>query len=280
MRKLGRSDFCKAGKYAKRLSCTTSLLTIVRRRRTIGAMDWRNIVEDAEYVPSVVQPEMSSVVSRALDAGATAPLQYMGAGMTGVVFCNGDVAYKVARRVSPLLRRMLGDEAEWLAAAGRVRDVRKHVARLHGYDPQSIVIVRECPRRDPEMTSYRYGERRLSDLHSEIEHKMIPHGWTAPEFKPDSYVITKSGPVLVDASMPARVGHVLLDYVHDVMTGRRTTDERPGDLAFEVRREIGQTLEPQEAEPVLIELEAFGAQRHGDYRSRRKLPSRRRSRRR
>ncbi len=236
-----------------------------------SCVDWRSIVEDAEYVPAIVAPEMPGVVERALDAGASAPLEYMGAGMTGVVLCSGDVAYKIGRRVSPILRRMLGDEAEWLKAAGAVRDVRKHVARLQDYDPRNIVIMRSCPRRDPEMSAYRYGEGRLSDLHSEIERLMLPHGWTAPEFKADSYVITKKGPVLVDASMPARVGHVLLDYVRDVLGGQRATDERPSDLAFEVRREIGQTLDAAEAEPVLKELERLeaGDTRHGDLRRKR-----------
>jgi hypothetical protein len=222
-------------------------------------MDWRTLVDDADYVPAIVTPEMPDVVRRGVAAGAKPPLEYVGAGMTSVVLCKGAVAYKIGRRSSSSLRRMLGDEAEWMATAGRVSGVRQYVPRLVRYDRENVVIVRGCPKRDPEMTAYRYGEGRLWDLHRDIEKKMLPHGWTAPEFKADSYVLTKKGPVLVDASMPARVGQVLLDYVREILSGRRTTDERLSDLAFEVRREVGQTIDPADAKPVLDELSARGA---------------------
>ena len=103
----------------------------VSLRRT-GAI----LVMDAEYVPAAVLPEMPSVVERALAAGARPPLEYVGAGMTSVVFCTGDVAFKVGRRATPTLRRMLGEEAEWLEAAGRVPGVREHVAQFYVLQPR------------------------------------------------------------------------------------------------------------------------------------------------
>ena len=142
------------------------------------AEDWRDLVTDAEYVPAAVLPEMPSVVERALAAGARPPLEYVGAGMTSVVFCTGDVAFKVGRRATPTLRRMLGEEAEWLEAAGRVPGVREHVAQFYGYNPEEVVITRACPKRDPDMSAYRYGESKLWDLHHKtIAPLMLPHGW-------------------------------------------------------------------------------------------------------
>ena len=75
--------------------------------------------------------------------------------------------------------------------------------------------------------------------------------------------------------MPSRVGHVLLEYVKDVLSGRRVTDERLGDLAFAVRIEVGRTLTPEEAAPVLRALPAENPRR-GPAGNRPPAPPRRR----
>lgn len=218
------------------------------------AQDWHAVLApgDERYIPKVVLPQMPDVVARALAAGARPPLEYVGAGMTGVVFCAGDIAYKIARDTQPIDHHIFEEEAEWLKAAARVPGVASHVARFRHFDPENLVIERDCPHPDPDMSAWRYGENRLFDLHRQIEHEMIPHGWTAPEFKPDSYVLTTRGPVLVDASMPSRVGDELAQYVRDVVAGERELwTTRPTDLAFSVRREIGQTLSKDEADQLL-----------------------------
>lgn len=210
---------------------------------------------ESRYVPAVVLPQMPDVVARAAAAGMPAGAEVMGAGMTGVVFCVGDEAFKVARQASTTLRRMLSDEAEWLAAAAAVPDVAPRVARIRRFDPGNVVIVRDCPRADPEEPRWKW-ESALFDVHRAIEQSMLPNGWSAPEFKPDSYVLTSNGPILVDASMPSRVGHVLSLYVEDIVEGERPLDdERPSDLAFAVRREVGQTLPQEEADRLQALLE-------------------------
>jgi hypothetical protein len=217
-------------------------------RRATETADWRDVLgDDARFVPEVVVPQMPDIMARTLAAGAPSSLEFMGAGMTGVVFCAGDVAYKVARATKPINQSFFEDEAEWLMAAARVPKVAKHVAKIYRFDSQNLVIERECPKQD--RSTYSYGESKLFDLHREIERDMIPHGWSAPEFKPDSYIITTRGPVLVDASMPSRVGQELAHYVEAIVAGERPlrTGDRPSDLAFTVRREIGQTLSKEEA---------------------------------
>ena len=213
--------------------------------------DWQSFLVpgDARYVPAIVRPQMPSVIERAIAAGAPEPLEYVGAGMTGVVLCADGVAYKIARDTRPIDHQIFEEEAEWLEAASQVPNVAPYVATFEGFDPDNLVIVRACPQTDPDMSAWRYGEDKLFDLHRRIEREMIPYGWTAPEFKPDSYVLTKQGPILVDASMPSRVGNELAEYVQAVVAGDRPLwTSRPTDLAFAVRREIGQTLSKQEAD--------------------------------
>jgi len=211
--------------------------------------DWRNylVPGDDQYIPQPILPQMSDIVARAIASGAPIPLEFMGAGMTGVVFCAGDVAYKVARATKPINHSFFEDEAEWLAAAARVSDVAPHVARIYRFDPDNLVIERECPKSD--RSTYSYGESKLFDLHQEIGHAMIPHGWSAPEFKPDSYIITARGPILVDASMPSRVGEELVRYVEAAVSGERQLwNTRPSDLAFAVRSEVGRTISKGESD--------------------------------
>lgn len=217
-----------------------------------GAADesWEDYLapDEAQYVNVTVLPQMPDIVARAAAGGMPRGAEYMGAGMTGVVFCVGEVAYKVARSTQPISHSMFGDEAEWLDAAARVGSVAPHVARIHRFDPVNLVIVRDCPRKDPDQSMSRW-ESRLWDLHREIERDMLPHGWTAPEFKPDSYVLTAQGPILVDASMPSRVGAVLARYVEGIVAGARPLgNDSPSDLAFAVRREVGQTLSQAESD--------------------------------
>lgn len=223
-------------------------------------MNWEDalVPGDVRYIPSIVLPQMPGIVARALAAGAKPPFEFVGAGMTGVVFCVGGAAYKVARGTQPINHQVFEDEADWLADAARVPAVAPHVARFRRFDSENLVIIRACPAADPDQSTWRYGEGKLFDLHRRIEAAMLPHGWNAPEFKPDSYVLTKNGPVLVDASMPSRVGKKLARYVKAAAAGRQPLwATTPQDLAFAVRMERDRTLTSEEVD----RLQALIAQR-------------------
>ena len=69
-----------------------------------GTDSWEDYLapDEARYVPAIVLPQMPDIVARAAAGGMPRGAEYMGAGMTGVVFCVGEVAYKVARSSEPI----------------------------------------------------------------------------------------------------------------------------------------------------------------------------------
>lgn len=174
--------------------------------------------------------------------------------MTGVVFCTQGRAYKVARGEHN--RHVFGEEADFLRDASTVPWVRERIAPLERFDERNLVLVKECL--EPVG---RTSESKLFDLHREMERRMLPHGWTAPEFKADSYVTTREGPKLVDAGFAHRVGENLLRYTRDIMARRRQPGEheRPSDMAFSIRMEKGRTLTEKQADPVLAKLAVLEA---------------------
>lgn len=200
-------------------------------------------------------PEIENIIERALAAGATPPLDFVGAGMTAAVFCDAKgKGYKVARNERTY--SMLSEEAEWLYVANQIPVVQDHVARFGRYHDKLGVIEREC------VAGKRAGwkdSRRVHDMMDFFKQAMMPYGWSAPERKEDSFIITRDrGLVLVDASMPHRVGRNLVQYTLDILNGKRRRGpyETNEDLAFSIRMESGSTIPPEVADRVLSKLNA------------------------
>lgn len=208
----------------------------------------------ADRTLRVLGDELEEAASRAVHAGAVGDLTFQGAGATGIVFCDTrNVAYKVARHGrEPSVR----EEAEWLERASHVPGVREHVARNARYDKKHNVLVRECVQGKvgtPRQTS------KLFNVHQNIRGAMAPYGWLAPEFKEDSYVLTRDrGAVLVDASSALRVGKELVRYAQDVLAARRPQTERLEDIAFAIRQERGTSIPAPVADALLAKLRARG----------------------
>lgn len=233
------------------------------REPTAG--DWRQYLENPTHVSSYVRDEMPDIVERALRAGARAPLEYQGAGMTAVVLCDANNrAWKVARHFDPDERPRndvftLDDEAEWLETAAEVPGVREHVARIVKYHPELAVIERECV----IGRNGHYYRGSLVDLHNDLGRKMAAHGWRMPEFKEDSYVLRESdgAPILVDASSPIRIGNRQLEYVRDILDGRREARKTDRDLSLswtiEAEKSSGR-IRPEDADEVLQRLQERG----------------------
>lgn len=188
-------------------------------------------------------------MERAIKSGAPTPLEYVGAGMYGIVLCDvNDHAWKVARvpKVDPdhdFNLDSVATEYEWLRDAAQ-SPIARNVAMVYAIHEDQLVLERECVRGRAGVWA---DDRKLHELHDRIAKAMIPRGWTAPEFKENSYIIRDDGtPVLVDISMALRVGENLTGYVEDVLAGRRRTHESWRDLAYAVLGEMRKKTVPED----------------------------------
>lgn len=216
----------------------------MRRRRPIRPLaSGARAIRNAREVPEQYEEEIEGAAKRALAAGARGPLHYIGMGMTGIVFSDRtrNLAYKVAREGGGhSARSMLEEEAEWFRSAARGASTRQRVPGGVRWNKTHGVLIRQFIHGNPGGWSQ---EGRLWDLHNKLKADMIPRGWTAPEFKGDSWVYRPgrrggaAEPILVDGSMPLRVGKTLLRYALDVAAGRRRAREPLSDIAYSVYAE-------------------------------------------
>ena len=238
-----------------------------RRRSALGgAQSIREQAEDylGERAFQFVEPELDEAERRARAAGAQGELEFVGAGMTGIVMCDATGhAFKVSRRAIARPKQDTGvvaEEAAWLQQAAKLPEVAKHVARGVRYDAHNHVLVREClvPRKSRER--HRINETRLRALHDRIGAAMRQQGWSAPEYKPDSYVYTRDrGPVLVDAGFAHRDGAALVRDVLDALNNRRALEwrESPVNLAWQLRMERDKSIPAPVANKLLKRLQAL-----------------------
>ncbi len=211
-----------------------------RRRRTYGPQKGP-LLREVEYLPGRYRDEILEAAPRAIAAGAKPPLAFVGIGMTGIVFAdrNRNLAYKVAR--DDFSRSQIQEEAEWFRAAAKNPETRHLVPRGVRYHRPSGVLIRQYVDGKP---GGEWGDDRdIYAQHSALFKAMIPYGWTAPEKKSDSWVVSrkrgKKRAVLVDGGQAIRVGQVLLRHVLAVARGTKPLPrgETLSDLAYAVYRE-------------------------------------------
>lgn len=220
-----------------------------RRRELAG-------VRNAEYARGPIVDELDGAERRARAAGARGELEYAGAGAEGIVLCDeSGKAFKVGRPG----RGGLHNEAAWFRRAMQIPSVRPHVARFYRYDDEHDVLVRECVRPSEHRersVGRRVDEKRLHALHERIAKAMQPYGYGRPEYKPDSYVYSRRGPILVDAGFAVKFGRELVRRALDVANGRAKLDkQRINDLAWELRMERGESIPEPIANRLLKRLQ-------------------------
>lgn len=194
------------------------------------------------YAPSL-RGNVEDVVARLLSAGAKPPFTYLGAGGYGFVVCDArGVGFKAARDMR--LARSLADEAEWLRIANTAPEIRDHVARFYAWHPREAVIERECVRpKRGDLVRHRGKGDKLWATHELLRRVMLGYGWTQPEFKEDSYVITRDrGPVLVDAGLVARVGSALAREVAELHRRPDASDFDRQMARGSIRLELDRTI--------------------------------------
>jgi hypothetical protein len=214
-------------------------------------------LENLSDVPLYILPEIKSSFSRTLEAGARPPLRYVGAGMYGIVFGDHwERAWKVGRLNDQWVHKdrlfMLDNvtaEYEWLLAAAQ-SEVHGFVPEVYAMHGEALVLEREFIEGRPGVWA---DDTRLHKLHGMIEAAMLPRGWTAPEFKEDSYIIKDDGTaVLVDISMAMRVGMNLAGYVEAVLDGL-PSHESWKDLAYSILSETRHATIPKDVARRLLE---------------------------
>src|SRR5271170_7152255 len=102
------------------------------------------VLPDLVAVPALVWPEMTSVVHRALQAGARPPLRYLGAGMTAVVLgdASGTKAFKVGRHPdSEVNRQTIETEAEYLADCNKTAALFGRVVKFIKFYPAPLLVI-------------------------------------------------------------------------------------------------------------------------------------------
>lgn len=208
-----------------------------------------------DEVHPLVTHHIENIIDRALRSGAKPPLEYMGSGMYGTVLCDSrGRSYKVYRSLEDAI-----EEGEWLEVAQTVPGVQEYVPRLYGIYEDTFVVEKDCIVGRPG----RWGdESKLFDLHQTIRNLMIPHGWTSPEFKGNSWIITENGrPILVDHSMANRVGFGLIAYIQGVLDGERAMPSSPPEFyAGLLRSDVNSGYVPMnEAEDMIDLLENMGS---------------------
>jgi hypothetical protein len=171
---------------------------------------------------------------RAVAAGADEDsLYYVGAGAEGVVFADKyGRAYKVARWAEPPFAS-LQSEAEALEALAD-SPAAQYAARLYGFDAEHGVLVREM------VEGHRGGwsdGTKLRRVHEEIGKALREREITSPEYKEDSYIITDSGPKIVDVGFTQAIGkraaRKLREHIQHV---------RPTDDLFSLQFDISSTF--------------------------------------
>jgi len=213
------------------------------------------LIRTREWIDDRFLAEIEAAGDRAVSAGASEPLRYLGIGMTGVVFQGAEGhAWKCGR--SPdrrFIQEGLREEYEFLRDACRVPSVARNVACAYRFRMPEVVIERECPMpRSDERRHYDFqskGSHRMWETHQRIQRLMEPYGWRGIEFKEDSYVVTADrGPVLVDASNPIRVGWPYVRYVQDILSGIRDLQELepPTTLAWGLRADASDGRIPKD----------------------------------
>jgi len=224
-----------------------------RRRGPLGG--WRDDYDRASAAPEEHADELEK---RARGAGAHGALTYVGMGAEGVTLCDErGKAFKISRTSSGGVdgKQRLRDEAEWLMTAGKITNIKQYVPRGVSYDATHDVIVRECL---TARAGNRSSSQRLWDLHQRLTAAVAPYGHGRPEYKINSYVYTRRGPVLVDAGFAVKRGDKLIKEALDVANGRKKMNSfQIKELAWELRMERGETIPPPIANKVLLRLQAI-----------------------
>jgi hypothetical protein len=218
-------------------------------RHRYGLGDWRKKYDDKWGEAGEKAEELEA---RARGAGARGKLTFVGAGGEGTVLCDEHgKAFKIGRR-----ELTLRDEAAWMAMASKIASIKQHIPRDVRYDADNDVIVRECLTK--KVSGRRLSSTKLWDLHQRLTTAVMPYGRGRPEFKEDSYVITRRGPVLVDAGFAVKYGQPLVQEALDIINERKAaTPLDVKQMGWDITTERGKSVPASVANKLLRRLQVI-----------------------
>lgn len=232
-----------------------AVAALAGRRRGLGEID---DIEDADR-EHFGKAKLYDIEQRMRAAGARGKISFVGAGAEGFVACDSHgKAFKAAWRGHHESSRQkshdAASEARWFQMAAKIPSIAQHVPKFAHYDAEENVLVRECL---TPVRGSRSNSKRLWDLHQRLTAVMAPYGYGRPEFKVDSYVYTKRGPVLVDAGFAINRGGQLVKETLALLKQGEITTAEANDTAFALRHERGSTIPAPIANRLLKRLKAI-----------------------
>jgi len=187
------------------------------------------IQEDAH---AAVKEQVTTGAMRAAAAGAHASsLRYVGSGGEGMVFADEQgKAHKVSRNRRPGAMQKLRNEAEANQALMGT-PAEQYVAKVHNYNPEHDVLTRNYVQGRPGT----WGSQGLREAYDVIAKELDKKGWTAPEFKEDSFIQPEGGgpPKMVDLGFVNPKGAVLVSRLKE-----RIENLDPKDDFFDLNLDI------------------------------------------
>ena len=158
------------------------------------------------------------------DVGAKSPVTPMGEGSGGRVYVDSrGRAYKVPN--GWLAALWLSDEADWLKAALKIKELRPFLPKFYKFHRAYGVIEREFVFGDVAVREELHHYQPLFRLIDEWSRVI---GWTGPEYSASAFVFRggdRNSPVLVDHGLAHRVGPLLVDHVEKKLSSDLDREE-------------------------------------------------------
>lgn len=190
-----------------------------------------------EAAHAAVRGEVMAAAGRAVQVGADPKtMRYVGAGGEAIIFADGrGRAYRVLRTNDPAQRRekTLVERDALEVAKLPSSPAAKYLPKLHQVDPQLGVVVRDEVKGRPGG----WGTKGLRDAYETIAAEFKRNGFSAPEFKEDSFIIPEDGgpPVMVDLGFLHYRGRREADHIASLLATGDPSEIDPLDQPFAIR---------------------------------------------
>jgi hypothetical protein len=215
-----------------------------------------------EEAHSAVRAHVIEAAHKAVEAGADPKdMEYLGAGMEGILFVSGGKAFKVGRASMAAKKPVFGGKPKTLRNEAEAMQslentpAAKFVAKVHRYDEKHDVIVREMVEGRPGGWGQGKQARAAYDI---IVEELKKQEWSAPEFKEDSFILSEDGASIkmVDVGLIFPRGQREVRHVEQILSGAKSKDDISLlDVGFSIRTLLSEgELKPEKARKMRAQI--------------------------